>query len=1301
VCGRRDIAARRWEVEDAWPIDVDTPVPTPTGWKTQGTLEAGDYVFGSDGRIASVTEVSTPKILPSYRLEFTDGSSIIAAGIHPWSVKTAHDRTRENESKLLTTERIFETQDRIYGLKIHPGLQMPEANLPIDPYVLGLWLGDGSVRSGELSIGIEDANEVQGFIREAGYESSFSPHPVDNWGKLYIRNIKHALIALGIESEKRIPAVYLRASHRQRLALLQGLMDTDGWFQAQQKQCGWGQSPGPHSGLIADFSELLNTLGVRHKFSTYARGDCGIAGKNHVFTQTQFQPSFCVFRLKRKADFQQYPKEDGRTTNQYITKVSECGDRLVRCVTVDTADHQYLAANSFIVTHNSQRLFKRGYQYLWPRRGGGWVALGFSGGGYWGNRTNRKFWGNETNIYAAMTELITAALTRDIPDVRFEARDCRSDADITAKDAASRYANVFASQNDLTAVQTQIADYLCTDGRVILVTDHTIDAQAYGRAPLVEQAEDVVPETEQKYENSLLFIVRHGETDKNTNGELRGINQDPLNAAGRREAEKVASFLTDKNIQHIVCSPVARSVETAEYISRSLNVPMDVDERIEPFDLGDLAGEKMEDNAEEIRKIFKGESPPPGDESIEDFDSRIAEFMMDVMQSRILTAIVCHDSVICSIGKFVNPESTYVVNAIPPGGVSVVETQDDTSYMMRPVYPMSAETPAAGTKRGIPRGQETVEVCGKLEAKVPMNTQTLNQMGFVGVSREFDVAYLKAMFPDKAEKIKPGGSGIAEIELDRIARINTALALEASYVTGDSLVRDVTLHRVWMRPCMFMEEEDPVIRKELLENFPDGVKVYMAGDTFLQAVNECLDDHITLIQGLPGTGQNRKSLCSSLMPIQRRLNTWMDLLDAFATRVVPQRYIDSKLFNVDAIAQQQGGPGPYVPFLMDGVAQGRTVQEYIFVEPTPTPQPFLLQLVTYFIESLPQMLAHATPQLFGSPSNRDIPPMSGVALSIQRDQALAAQSTPWHAIKMATCSYYRQAVQLAARCRNQSIHETDQNGEAVDVELDDLKGNVLCYPQDDSNIPISYSQKKAEWKDLLTQSALNPIIGKLMAKVSNIRSAIEAMGLEGWHSSEADAYEKQMGEMDVLLSSGPLPNPAVIALQDQLEQMTAAAGGQVVQGIPLSPEQEQAIAAIQQQMQALPPNVSTVQVKPTDDNASEAEACLDYINDARGRKLANGTAEEKAAYENLVCHFNEHKVKIPPPVEPVKPASLSISSKDMPPDALAKELEKRGDVPTSGTDVVTDREHSAELKKASHPTGPQVPQMAPLPGVQQ
>ena len=167
---------------------------------------------------------------------------------------------------------------------------------------------------------------------------------------------------------------------------------------------------------------------------------------------------------------------------------------------VDQIGNMDVAARRFEVEQAwMARLFDRGYQYLFPRRGGGWIYIPFATD-YQRGRSGQFLYGNETNIYASYGEIITAALTRDIPGVRFEPQNPSSDADLTAKDAGTNYARVFARNNDLLDFQQQLVYYLRTDGRALIVTDHIIDAQQFGRCD-PDSPDPVVPEPNRRFPN--------------------------------------------------------------------------------------------------------------------------------------------------------------------------------------------------------------------------------------------------------------------------------------------------------------------------------------------------------------------------------------------------------------------------------------------------------------------------------------------------------------------------------------------------------------------------------------------------------------------------------------------------------------------------------------------------------------------------------------------------------------------------------------------------------------------------------
>jgi broad specificity phosphatase PhoE len=932
------------------------------------------------------------------------------------------------------------------------------------------------------------------------------------------------------------------------------------------------------------------------------------------------------------------------------------------------------------------RLFYRGYQYLLPRKGGGWVLPPFatsynrSSSGLAGGR---KFYGYETNMYTTYGEIVQAALTRDIPHVRFEPQDPESDADITAAHASTDYARVFGRSTDLKHEHEQIANYLWTDGRVMIITDHVKDSQRFGREDY-EEENAAVPETESN-ERPVLFLVRHGETEKNLDGETRGRSKVEIDATGKREIARAAQWLKEQGVTRVISSPVPRALESGEELAGMLGVEAEADDRLSSLDIGtELTGKKSSDVHSEISEAFENPDQPIGGdgETPNDFAARVRDSLFAVLGAgQGIPAIVSHDSYIGEAFKILHGSDQRGSSIVEPGGVAAVYANADGTLRIEAVFPYQRPPASTGMMRGAPRGKELIEVGGKLEGKVPVDSMKMSEMPFVLFSKEYDIAQARGMFPDCADRIKPGSGAVGENQLDRIARINASLALEASYVTGDSMVRDCTIQRYWFRPSFFLECEKHEIKEELFEKFPDGVQVILAGGeaALVMARNESMDDHVTIVHASPGSGQNRMPLGGKMISLQKRGNNLVDLLNAFLIKTVPMKWLPTEIVDQEAIKDQGNEPGATAFYQQsEVVAQagpGATFQSLLAVEPIPQPQAFIMQAIDMFFEKFGQMFSHALPSLFGSNANTDT--VGGIA--IQRDQALGCLGSPWHAIQVATCNYFRQAVQLAAQCRTRPIVGSVM-GNKIRVELSELKGNILAYPEQDANFPETWAQKQSRWQMILTD-ANNPFVAKMMGRAKNQKKMIEGFGIEGVSAPESDAYDKQLGEFDILLRTGPMPNEKKIQLAQQLAQ--------AVQNPEVDPA---ALQKAQQELQGMPDMVSSVPVDgQVDLNEAESEACGDWMNAPDGRKFKNGTEQQRAAFQNVRLHKLEHDVFIKQPVN-IKPVSFSANLKDLPPDDAAQILQSEG-IGSSGPEQVQSREFTALLKKSGKVGGGPVPGM--------
>ena len=552
-------------------------------------------------------------------------------------------------------------------------------------------------------------------------------------------------------------------------------------------------------------------------------------------------------------------------------------------------------------------------------------------------------------------------------------------------------------------------------------------------------------------------------------------------------------------------------------------------------------------------------------------------------------------------------------------------------------------------EQGQPRGAEITNVYGVLEHKVPMQAQTQKEMDGIQVFTELDIAVARAKYSWIADKIKPGSPGIGEIELDMIARVNTRLALLGSYVTGDAMQRDVTEQMTWFRPQAFFDDtvskED---REGFLKLFPKGCLVVYCGQEFCFARNEGMDDHLHVSHALPGIGQNRRTLMSSNIPVQKRLNTWIDLMDAFFRRTVPRRHYAAGVFDIEALQAQENVPGKSSPFELQ---PGVSVDQLCWIEPTPTPQPAMPDFIQSWFGEVAASLSGAADSLFSASSEDEVGPTPVGTIKIRRDQALARIGLAWNSAKIAFAESTRQAAMAAADGRaGQTISDFVPGQGGISLDANDLKGNILCYPEYDAAFPESWSEKETRFRDIITQSAANPFYQAMIKIPKNMRIIADNARCSELSVPGEGAVKKQLMEIELLTQSAPIPNPSLEQIQQQMTELEAS-------GQPIPPEAAQ-------QMQGIPPQISSVPVATdaSEDHPTEALTCFEWMNSEDGQKFKNGTEEEQEAYENVHLHWQAHEemAKKLSGQAPQIPPRVNIGMKDLPPMGRTQAAGKAG-----------------------------------------
>ena len=319
-------------------LALDTLLPTPDGWTRMKDVGVGDFLLDDTGNSCRVLRVSEVAHRRCYKITFDEGTEIITDDVHRW-LTTERRPVKRGAEKVRSTEEIY-VRNHKWGHAVRalsPLALPPLRDLEVDPYLLGLWLGDGATRDASISIGEQDIDSLRYLGKPRRGKTCYTITP---------QGLLAGLRSLGVLGDKHIPRRYLRASFPQRLALAQGLMDSDG-YASPRGQCEFLSTKRQ---LADQTRELLVSLGIKcmvreGRAMLYGK-DCG--PKYRIL----FQTSLPVFRLERKLSRLQ-SKEPGRRL-RYMRSVVPVPSVPTKCIEVDSPSHLYLAGEGMIPTHNTR-----------------------------------------------------------------------------------------------------------------------------------------------------------------------------------------------------------------------------------------------------------------------------------------------------------------------------------------------------------------------------------------------------------------------------------------------------------------------------------------------------------------------------------------------------------------------------------------------------------------------------------------------------------------------------------------------------------------------------------------------------------------------------------------------------------------------------------------------------------------------------------------------------------------------------------------------------------------------------------
>jgi hypothetical protein len=254
-----------------------------------------------------------------------------------------------------------------HSVAVAGALACPDRVLPVDPYLLGAWLGDGTSAAAGMTIA---EPEMADCVSAAAVSSGYTLRKrADRYGYGVVGGMAAALQTMGLRRNKHVPAVYLRASVDQRRALLQGLMDTDGYCDLRG-QC---ELTTTCRALADGAVELILSLGCKAAVSEgVATLDGRVIGPKY---RIKFLAPFPAFRLPRKLARQKTTGFRPTVTRRFIEAVEPVESVPVRCIEVDSPSRLYLVGRSMIPTHNSDYLLGDFAQDVGKGHGPAWRGL--------------------------------------------------------------------------------------------------------------------------------------------------------------------------------------------------------------------------------------------------------------------------------------------------------------------------------------------------------------------------------------------------------------------------------------------------------------------------------------------------------------------------------------------------------------------------------------------------------------------------------------------------------------------------------------------------------------------------------------------------------------------------------------------------------------------------------------------------------------------------------------------------------------------------------------------------------------
>jgi hypothetical protein len=534
------------------------------------------------------------------------------------------------------------------------------------------------------------------------------------------------------------------------------------------------------------------------------------------------------------------------------------------------------------------------------------------------------------------------------------------------------------------------------------------------------------------------------------------------------------------------------------------------------------------------------------------------------------------------------------------------------------VPPGELALPTHVTTTKVPRAKTVRTIIDGFEVKLPFEAAEQSEFEMVVRSREVPKSLPRATWPDVADKIG-GGINTSEAtsgstqEFERRVRRQAAMGTttENRTVVTDDRER-VTLTECWYRPRAFYNHDEASTRKKLLAQFPEGIKVTWADDTFCELKVEPMDKHLRVCHALPGRSQVREPIMGALIPIQEMANDITNIIRDVIEYTLPVTFVSSRYLDVRKWGRSQvmAGATYNVTDIGKPIAEG-------FYQTSPGQLPeFATQFLQQLRTEIAQFVTGAFPAAYGggTPGNN-----TAQGIEIERQSALGRVNLFLQALQEHYADCAPLIVEDFINNAIEPISFVDEN-EGGELTLSTVKPedfDIGRYrPQFEvvSEYPSTWAQRQALMLQLFQMPALQGWVGLL----KNLTKVQAVLGLD-ITAPKQDAYKREFQIINQVLAGTPQPGQPQPAPPDPMTGMS-----------PIDP------TTGQPQMVPGPPACS-VPVYPLDDNATMLEACADfYFSTDGGKAMLKGGP----GWQNFTIHVQERQAAMaPPPGAPPQPSA--------------------------------------------------------------